>query len=481
MKDTRFLLYAFLFLLLSACSGKDPVPTPEPDKPDVPVTEWYVSPDGNDQWPGTAEQPFRTLAQALTKAGAGKTVYLKNGTWKESAVLQASGSASQPFVLAAAPGQTPVLDGGNGTGFTQEWRDYALVFNFNEHGTMEAPGALLQLDGASHVVIRGITFTGSRGSGIFCGKGASGITVENCTVTDCLGPGICFGADGTASSSITVRGNIVKNCAQRSREAISLRTVDGFEVAENRVEKVIKESIDAKSGCRNGSIHHNTIVSSGHCAIYLDAGYANTPVEENIEVYCNEIRDPLGTGICVSSEQGNAAAHIRIYNNLVYTPLRFAGNNPHIGNGAGIKVGVGATDTSGCISDVTIYQNTVIGTHQQGIYVNYPNVQNIVIANNISGWNDVDQAGIRKDNGPEPAQVKLIRNLLFGKVQADAGEDAILKNPNLSDPYKGNLKLTTDSPAVDAADERYTAKTDFAGRERPSGKASDIGAYELVL
>ena len=91
----------------------------------------------------------------------------------------------------------------------------------------------------------------------------------------------------------------------------------------------------------------------------------------------------------------------------------------------------------------------------------------------------MDQLSISDRYGLKAENVLFIRNLVAGKVSL-TGSDAIVADPRLSEPKKGNLKLTASSPAVDEADSRYVAPTDFAGRKRPSGKASDIGAYEFI-
>ena len=66
----------------------------------VNATEWYVSPDGDDDNPGTLEQPFRTFYPAVTQAQPGDTIYVRGGVYtREHAmlerVLRSSGASSQ--------------------------------------------------------------------------------------------------------------------------------------------------------------------------------------------------------------------------------------------------------------------------------------------------------------------------------------------------------------------------------------------------
>jgi len=72
---------------------------------------YYVSPEGADTNPGTAELPFSTLARAASVAGAGDIVYVLSGVYREGNLLQnIRGEEGGPVVFAAAEGHTPILD-----------------------------------------------------------------------------------------------------------------------------------------------------------------------------------------------------------------------------------------------------------------------------------------------------------------------------------------------------------------------------------
>ena len=90
------------------------------------AAEFYVSPDGNDRYPGTPERPFRTLEQARDairslKAStglpeSGVTVWLAEGVYQLTATLEFcpddGGTASAPIVYRARPGAEVRLSGG---------------------------------------------------------------------------------------------------------------------------------------------------------------------------------------------------------------------------------------------------------------------------------------------------------------------------------------------------------------------------------
>ena len=89
--------------------------------PSLDAADYYVSPSGQDNAPGTAQAPFRSLARALagvkkSAAAPGSTVWLTDGvhTLTETVELGAgfSGTATAPFTIRAVhPGRATVSGG----------------------------------------------------------------------------------------------------------------------------------------------------------------------------------------------------------------------------------------------------------------------------------------------------------------------------------------------------------------------------------
>jgi len=75
------------------------------------ATSYYVSPSGNDAWPGTQTQPFATIQFAAGRLMAGDTLYVGSGEYHETVVLQSSGTAAAPITIRAAPREYPILIG----------------------------------------------------------------------------------------------------------------------------------------------------------------------------------------------------------------------------------------------------------------------------------------------------------------------------------------------------------------------------------
>src|SRR3954469_15864812 len=116
------------------------------------AADFYVATNGNDTWPGTLAQPFRTVdrarvaVQGLKAHVSGRTirVLIRNGTYYLSSTWtftgQDSGTTATPILYANYPGESPVISGGqpitgwvatsstqwqttlpSGTYFTQLW------------------------------------------------------------------------------------------------------------------------------------------------------------------------------------------------------------------------------------------------------------------------------------------------------------------------------------------------------------------------
>lgn len=74
------------------------------------AAEYYVSLKGNDANAGTKAQPWATLGKACAIAGAGDTVWLGAGTYRET-LRPKSGETGKPVRFVALPGEKVVLSG----------------------------------------------------------------------------------------------------------------------------------------------------------------------------------------------------------------------------------------------------------------------------------------------------------------------------------------------------------------------------------
>ena len=70
---------------------------------------WYVSPTGNDSFPGTSNQPFRQISKAVTNTHPGDTILVSDGTYLGFDVNSRSGSNGAPITIRAAGTNAVIL------------------------------------------------------------------------------------------------------------------------------------------------------------------------------------------------------------------------------------------------------------------------------------------------------------------------------------------------------------------------------------
>lgn len=464
-----------------------------------PLGMLYVSPDGNDSNTGGFSDPFKTLQKAFDEAAAGTQINLRGGTYNESAFLYKSGTADHPIVITAyAPeGGVPENVRIDGTGtVNRSGYDGALV-------ALLGPGTgPSDCRGADWVVVRNITIENAPMIGLALVCGSSHVTVSECSFRNCPGPAIGVGYLGRESEDIRICSNDIENCATESREAISLRKVNGFEVFGNRLKDVPKEGIDAKNGSRNGIIHGNELENAGAVGIYVDAGYdiepagilstgERVPASENILIHSNRIVYGTrgGTAIAVASERGNAAHDIFIFNNVIFNA---SGRPATSGQAAGIKVAKNSAAGihTGLLKDIYIYNNTVYNMMQQGIYVNYPTIDNIVVRNNIAAANQAGDIQVHPD--VDAGRVVIQNNLFYNTVASptvatthpgtpywvETSLEKIFSRHWDPDWKRIDLQLPAAGAAIDRGTFQTAPDVDFKGNLRPRGTAVDLGAYE---
>lgn len=71
----------------------------------------FVAPWGDDNNPGTLKYPLKSINLALKSLEPGDTCFLRGGTYRETALLNKSGTADKPIFIYNYPGEIPVLKG----------------------------------------------------------------------------------------------------------------------------------------------------------------------------------------------------------------------------------------------------------------------------------------------------------------------------------------------------------------------------------
>ena len=183
----------------------------------APTAEYYVCPEGDDANPGTAKEPWQTIAKATQTMAPGDTVYVMNGTYRERVRPGRSGLPGKPIVYTVCPGHRAVIDG---TGVALAKRGGIL--------------GLVDIAKKSHLRISGLHIVNTAGrmdAGIFVANSES-ITLENNHIANTGTSGICT----WKCKNIVIDGNVVERvCTRGVNECISLMYTDTSEVSSNYV------------------------------------------------------------------------------------------------------------------------------------------------------------------------------------------------------------------------------------------------------
>lgn len=75
------------------------------------ATYYYVATNGSDSNPGSINQPFKTINRGASVLSAGDTLYIRGGTYNETANISNSGTVSAPITISSHPGEWAVIDG----------------------------------------------------------------------------------------------------------------------------------------------------------------------------------------------------------------------------------------------------------------------------------------------------------------------------------------------------------------------------------
>ena len=428
-----------LFELVSPKPESVPVVYPEPD----PSNAYYVSPNGNDVNPGSKSQPWRTLAKAAEMAIAGKTIYVRGGTYDERLIPQNSGDKDNYIIFMAYPGETVFIDG---------------------KGV-----AIPQLEGLVNILSkRFIRVSGFRvinaGEGVANGKWNMGISVQkadhiiidNNYVDHIYSEGIDI---GLACSFIVVDNNELTDTNFGGLDdEVSLGVFwfsHDLEIKNNLVHHTKNEGIGAAAGPHNIAIHHNIVHNVGQgsprIGIYIDAW---TEDQYSIDVYNNLVYDNGGQGIIVASEGGGLSEDVNVFNNVVY-------NSGYDWGGIGVAPWSTTTSPHHPVQNINFVNNTVYNCMGGGIVINNPEVKNILIRNNIFYQSG---PGLRIDASVPSSQLTIDHNLI--------------DDPQFVNVITSNFRLRATSPAIDAGLPDEAPGFDFDDKLRPSGDGYDIGAFE---
>lgn len=281
------------------------------------ATNYYVSASGgNDTYPGTLDSCFLTITKGISMLAAGDTLYVKNGTYVEEAVIKKNGTSwGNPVVIMAYPGHIPVINP-------------ASVSN-NGAVCFTSSGA----DTAKYVVFDGFVVDADSitNNGIGISDAAHHIRVKNCEIKNvggANGHGIRVFSDCPHNEFLS---NTIHDIQNHGISLASDSNLASACILYNNYAGIFSSGVFNK-------IFKNKAYDNTAYGIYLAGSYAHT---------CNNLCHNNGThGIYLAGVND-----CNVYNN---TCTENTGHGIFISSGStsnAIKNNIGWSNTSGSITD----------------------------------------------------------------------------------------------------------------------------------
>ncbi len=414
---------------------------------------FFVAPDGDDEGPGSLEEPWRTVGHAARTLAAGETAYVRAGTYRERVRVTVSGAPGAPVTIAAYPGERATIDG-DGVEIPDDW------------------GGLLHVADQEHVRLVGLRVENAGPSDTHAGilvERSSFVVVERCSTRNSSSSGIGV----WRSSDVVIDSNDIElACNDGSQECLTVSATTRFQVSRNHVHdggpgSQGGEGIDVKESCSDGAVFGNVVTRINRLGIYVDAWAGHC---HDIEVYANLVFDCAGFGFAVATENGGLLEDVRLFDNVAW-------GNEH---GGFAVAGWGVEGEAHAMARIALVNNTAWGNGGTdgwgpGIWLDNPEAEDVLLRNNLLSENGHAQIEVAS----EPDGLTVDHNLLFGAPGPDDFPGSVLDDPLLADPDAADFHLLPGSPAVDAGSDVDAPDADFDGVGRPQGAGFDIGAFEL--
>jgi len=416
-----------------------------------------TNPACSDTGPGTAAQPFCTIAAAAKKTVAGDTVLVNAGTYAGTSVNPTnSGTAGSPITFTANPGVT--ISGGT-RAFALSSRSYITISGFTITGTASYG---ISVSGGSNITIARNTesYAGTPisapAAGIYLSNLSGGLIQGNIT-HDNSAHGIYLTGSTTG---VTVQGNTsFHNAYQYERNANGIDDIaPGNSIIGNVTYANEDTGINIYTGGNNALVADNVTYDNG------DHGIDDFDVTGG-RIIGNTVYYNCTDGINVEGTSGNYDIE----------------NNVSVNNATGAVINPTPIPINPSTGQpyYTNLCNRRIGNI--GVYDSAP-------ATTTANYNLVYQSG----KGTWYTWAGVSYNSLSALNSATGQEaNGIFADPRFVNPAAWNFQLTEGSPAIDSANSLASGEqaTDVLGNPRvddpatpntgnPAGSYYDRGAYE---
>ncbi|MGH7740978.1 MAG: PKD domain-containing protein, partial [Candidatus Eiseniibacteriota bacterium] len=420
---------------------------------------------------GTEAQPYCSITAAITaRKGAGTTILVKPGIYREMVTVSASGAAGNPFVIKALGPVT--VDGADDVSGASRWTAYSgniYLASSVTWGPMQVfvDGVRLAASTASPAFLPTNSFVWVSGQGLYVNIGGSNPGTHVCLVGHRTSSFVLSGR-----SYVTIDGFIATRTDDR---AIRLGSSSNYCVIRNNTCTWNYKYGIYISGCSNDVIEKNTVSDNANHGINLSNSSTlpttNCTIQDNESFRNSNPAVRMATGILVIGSPNNLIQRNRLHDN------QDSGLQIDTGSDNCLSIqnrswsnGDHGYDQLYCnavshIGDVA-YNNfkdgfSIEGTAPNAGLYNCIAINNGLTTNEFDLWvNDASSVGFHGDynifwNSTSRLPIKFI-NIQYSTIAAfttATGQDAhsTQADPKFLNPALGDFHLQPGSPAIDAA------------------------------
>ena len=463
-------LTLFVLALISFSTGSKP-----PDR-----STFYVSPGGDDSWPGTKERPWRSPGTACRRMSSGDTLYLLPGRYPMrrfgSDILRPpSGTPEIWTTIKGSAGKSrAVLSGGDnlataidiaGTAYVRI-ENLEIASDNSVAGTKRwfRDGISATGDTASNIVLRDLHIHHLDEFGVNL-QDIDGLEIFSCCIEFCG-----FGAVGGPEGEDGGWRNVVIDDCRLSHSGHYYRDGDGSNRPYDRPDGVGLEQ-------SAGPVQITETVAEHNRGDDIDLKTANATVSRCV----------VANNSCDGVKLWGDGS--RIENTLIYgTGDGVGGDSPW----AGIVIGTEVSGAAFEIVNVTVHDNP--SRRAYPIYVQYDDrdvpisliIRNCIIAGGHGAAFFGPSVSLTAEHNlfyrPNDAIQVEANDSTYGRKQLNAlGPGNIYGDPRFIRPgwgVPGDYQLRKGSPAIDAGSSQHSQIIDIDGGSRPAGHGVEIGAYE---
>lgn len=436
--------------------------------------DYFVSPEGSDNNPGTMEQPFKTIQKAADVVQPGDTVYIRGGTYHELTVIGTSGTENATITFQAYNDEVPVIDGMN------------TIPEGPEPSARYIPMISVKAD---YIEINGLTVTRSRGRGVTALESRN-VVFSNLNVNNIWNAGLQF---DTCSDSL-IENCSVWECSQENNyvnrdgsnhpSIVMIKDCTNSIVKNSRIYHNWSQGL-SDLGSQYSIFEDNEIYDNLGVNIYNDNS-RDSITQRNIVYYSSDAKDfwgpdatyPRGRGISLANEDYTR------YNNLSIGKNQIIANNFVFNCGSGFVFapdeGIGSH-----LDHSLIAYNTFVDQNLTAIIIRDPRDKSNHINSRFTNNIVVQKEGVTLIQFGAATGVTYSDNCWSRQVHPFVSSSGdVIGDPRLArvGSYEGGklteeyFKLLSDSPAINKARVMAEVTEDFLKTKR--GLTPDMGAYE---